>query len=239
MRIRGRRRCTECDQHWSYYETGSVTCPNCGSMQSVSAEDEGTFHTAMPTTLDLVDARMLIDEAPLREVAAEAETAVRTYLHERGFVDAGTLLPLDDAYLAAAELRYVADAIRRGLDPDEHEERYFLALLGDASEGNRPPTDAIPDSLRAARGTATVDAVENYRGDVSAWLDDRDRSDPAVRSALEVLRDHEKRIGALDGDVPATEADRLAHAAREIGTYLREDDEGALVRAEEYLSGMG
>jgi DNA-directed RNA polymerase subunit RPC12/RpoP len=31
MKIRGERECTDCGTRWSYYDTASVECPQCGS----------------------------------------------------------------------------------------------------------------------------------------------------------------------------------------------------------------
>jgi hypothetical protein len=53
-----------------------------------------------------------------------------------------------------------------------------------------------------------------------------------------MLRDHVTRIEALDGEVPPKDADGLLRAVRDVGTSLREDDEVALVRAEERLADL-
>lgn len=248
MRVRGRRRCAECGERWSYFETGSPACPSCGSLRSVAVEDDRSLHTDAPASLDLSAARSMVDERPLDGVARAAASAAREYLRVRGFVRGGELLPLDDTVVAAAELRHVAGALERALVVEEPEERHLVDLLAGAEDGARPAD--VPTSLRAARGLAAVNVVSAYRRDLSAWLDERggSGSEPGqledVRRLLTRLRDHEKRIAALDGDVPAAEAEALVAAARGIGDYLRacggtaEVDEGALGRAAERLDAL-
>jgi len=235
MKVRGRRRCTECDTRWSYFETGSPSCPSCGSLRSVSVEDERTLHTDSPVDLDLSRARSMLDEQPLRDVAEAAQSAASAYVRSRGFVADGELRALDDTVLAAAELRYVADAVRRQLTVDDSTELYFLSLLSGAAAGDRP--DAVSDALRAARGLATAECVAAYRRDLAKWL--AEHPHPETRSVVELVQSHEKRLGALDGEVPPAEADALVAGVRELGDYLREEDEGALARAEDRLSRLG
>lgn len=234
MRVRGRRRCVDCGEEWSYYEVGSVECPTCGSLHSVGVDDERTLHTDAPVDLDLTDVRAAVGERPLREVAADAEKAALAYVSARGFVHAGALEPLDDRVVAATQLRHVAAHIRRSIrEPGDDVEAHFLALLRGVPDGERP--GGVPDDLRGPYGLAVAGAVDRYQGEVSDWLDERGR--PAV-SVLESLRDHVKRIEALDGEVPPGEADALLRAAREVGSYLREDDGAALARAEERLRAL-
>jgi uncharacterized Zn finger protein (UPF0148 family) len=234
MRIRGRRRCVDCGEEWSYYDTGDVTCPTCGSIHSVGSGDQRRLHTDAPVELDLTDVRASVDARPLREVAAEAEEAALAYVSARGFVHAGELQPLDEAAAAANQLRHVAAHLGRSIhNPTEALKAHFLALLSGAPDGERP--EEVPEALRSAYGLALADVVDRYRSEAARWLAERDRS---AAPALETLRDHVKRIEALEGDVPPAEADALLTAAREIGTYLREDDETALARAEERLAGL-
>lgn len=232
MRVRGRRQCQACGSEWSYYETGEPACPDCGSLRSVGLDEERTLHTDAPATLDLAEARSVLDDRPRREVASAAERAAREYMNRRGFVDAGELLPLDDTYLAAAELRAVAGELRRLSAPGEDAHEHFLQLLRGAADGDRP-TD-VPERLRAARGLATAAAVGDFRRDVLAWLDDRSPADepaPEVRSLLDRLRAHERRVEAVDGDVRRTTADRLETGAQAIGEHLRSGDVAPLDRA--------
>lgn len=232
MEIRGERECTECGTRWSYYETGSVNCPQCGSIHSVGTDEERKHHTATPTSLDLTPHRAEVDARPLREIAADAAEDCRDYLRQSGFVHADELCELDETYLAAAELRHVADIAERAMRLDDREERYLLELLERADSGERPDSDDVPRSMRAARGLAAVDAIETYRREIRTLFDE---PEPAVRSVLESLDERTRRIESLEGDVEPTTADGLVAAARELGRYLRDGDESALVRAESRL----
>lgn len=230
MEIRGERECASCGTRWSYYETGSVECPACGSLRSVGV-DGRTEHTAGAEDLDLTDLRNAADGTPLREVAREAKPALRRFVHRSGFVDAGELRPLSDVDLAARELLHVADLVARGLALAEDEEYYFLSLLRDADQGERPVPEAVPASLREARGLAYTEAVRDYRRELLDWAD----ADPALRGATERLGDHVTRIRALEGDVSPKEVERLVAATRDVAAYAREDDEGALATATDRL----
>jgi len=234
MRIRGQRECRNCGTRWSYYETGSVECPECGSLRSAGVEEERTLHTATPATLDLTGARNRLESGEsVRQVADAAAEACREYVRGFGFVDAGELQPLGDTYLAAIELRHVAGRIGRSMTLDDDEELYFLSLLRGADHGERQSTDEVPDSLRAARGLAYARAVSAYRSDLRAYLDDH--PDPMATDVLGPLDSHLKRLEALDGDVPAEESELLVRVARGVGIYLREDDESALLAARDRL----
>jgi uncharacterized Zn finger protein (UPF0148 family) len=236
MKIRGERECQECGTRWAYYETGSVECPACGSLRSVGVEDDRTLHTASPSSLDLTPARELLEDGkPLREVAERAGELTREFTRGYGFVKAGDLQPLDDRYLAAMELRHVAGELARTVAVDEEEEFYLLTLLrGDL--GDRPAPDEVPDSLRAARGLAYANAVREYRSDLRSYLEAE--SDPLVGDVLGPLGEHVKRARALDGDVPPADAEALVTVARDVWRYLVEDDETALLEAENRLDGL-
>lgn len=231
MRIRGHRECVACGRRWSYFETDDVTCPACGSVRSVATADDGVRHTAVGAELDLTAARAAVGDRPSFEVADLAARATRSFLADRGFIDAGELQPLDETTVAAAELRAVADRLKRSMAPDEDSESYLLELLRGAPRGDRPPD--VPTSLRAARGLGAAFAVDRYRSDLARYLDDH--PDPEARRLLGLLRDHLRRVEALDGDVPVETADRLVVAARAVGDHCRGVD-GALERARDRLS---
>jgi predicted RNA-binding Zn-ribbon protein involved in translation (DUF1610 family) len=261
MKVRGQRECTDCGARWSYYETGSVECPDCGSMRSVGVESERRLHTDSPAELDLTEAREAVEDRPIREAADRAGELAREYVRKRGFVRGGDLLELDDTYLVATELRHAADVVGRGLDLSDDEEWYFLALLrgadaesdpDDRSEADldadqRPAPGEVPPSMHPVRGLAYADAAAEYRREMADWLDERadgeqddgrddglpTGADDRGRSALETLDDHVKRVQALDGDVPADTAELLVEAARDVGRFLREGDDEALVSARE------
>jgi len=69
------------------------------------------------------------------------------------------LRELDDTYLAAIELLHVADIVAREIRLEDREELYFLSLLRDADQSERPPAEDVPRSLRAARWLAYANAV--------------------------------------------------------------------------------
>ncbi|NHN59449.1 MULTISPECIES: TFIIB-type zinc ribbon-containing protein [Halorussus] len=238
MKVRGQRECSDCGARWSYYRTGSVECPECGSLRSVGVDDDRRLHTDSPAELDLTEAREAVDARPLREVADLADEMARGYVRKRGFVRGGDLLGLDEAYLAAQELRHAADVVGRGLDLSDDEEWYFLALLRgadadpetDPDADRRPAPDEVPTSMHPIRGLAYAEAVEEYRSDAADWADENE-VDAAGRDALESLGDRVRRVQALDGDVNAETSELLVAAAREVGRYLREGDADALASA--------
>ena len=234
MRIRGQRECRNCGTRWAYYETGSVECPSCGSLRSVGVEEERRLHTATAASLDLTEARDLLESGGnLREVADVAAEACREYLRGFGFVKAGDLQPLGETYLAATELRYVAGRLGRSMALGDDEEFYFLSLLRGTDHGERPSPEEVPDSLRSARGLAYARAVSAYRSDLRSYLDEQ--PDPSATDVLGPLDSHVKRVEALDGEVPAEESELLVRIAQGVGRYLREDDESALAEARNRL----
>ena len=232
MKVRGRRECQVCGCRWSYYETGSVACPECESLRSVGVDDR-TLHTDAPATLELTPYRTAETDGSLSAVVDDCKSDLRAYIRRRGFVDGGRLRPLDGTFLAATELLQVIDVYHRERDPSDADRRYLLALLGGADDGECPPTDAVPETLAHARGLAYADAVADYRRDLLDWLDEH--PDSAARRTLGSVHERVKRVRALDGDVSPSEAESLVRAAREVGTYLSEGDEASLVAARERL----
>ncbi|MFB6071595.1 MAG: TFIIB-type zinc ribbon-containing protein [Halobacterium sp.] len=230
MDVRGERECKACGTRWSYFETGRVECPDCGSLRSVGVGERAT-HTDGAADLDLSDAReAAVDD--LRGALDPAADACRDYCQSRGFVSGGDLLDLDDTYLAAQELRRAAVLVGDALRVDEDGQRYVLALLNGAEDGERPGPDEVPASLRQARGLGYAAAVDAYRSDVRAFCDD-DPPEPE-RALLERLREHVKRVKALDGDVEPEDSERLVSAARRIGDAVR-GDEAAVEQARAHL----
>jgi len=263
MKVRGERECKECGARWSYYETGSVECPDCGALRSVGV-DGRTAHTDARVTLDLTPHRARFGDARgtlPEEGVDDLKSDLREYARKRGFIRGGELLPLDDTYLAARELLEAIDLYDRLRDPTDRDREYLLALLAGADDGDRPATEAVPDSLREARGMAAVRAVDEYRTDLLAFLDelgegetvDEGNADTSAstvsvagdgpfsrinptRALLERLRDRVKRVEALTGDVPPADTDALVDAADALGEYVRTGDETALDRARDRLS---
>lgn len=257
MKVRGERECTDCGARWSYYETGEISCPECESLRSVGVDEERKRHTDAPTTLDLAPFREAVamsepwgtgDASDVRldgleAVADDLASTLREYLRRRGFISGGELLPLDDTYLAARELLEAIDVYGRLRDPGEEETLYVLELLRGADAGNRPDPGTVPTPMREARGMAAALSVEAYREEVATHLADRDDETDGqppveVTTVLGRLRDREKRLAALQGDVEPGEADALVSAARDLGAYLRNEDLDALVRAHDRLTSV-
>jgi hypothetical protein len=237
MRVRGERECRDCGREWSYYETGSVECPDCGSLRSVGVEDERTLHTATPAELDLSPVRNAVDEIPLQEVCERAAEACREFTNGYGFVDAGELRSLDDRYLAAVELKFVAGDLAGRLRVDDEEEIYLLSLLRGADLDGRPSPDEVPGSLRGARNLAYAEAIDAYRSDLRAYLEAD--PEPSVAAVLGPLRSHLKRVDALDGELSPADTERLVAAVRGVAGYVRDGDEAALLSAGDRLDRLG
>lgn len=227
MEVRGKRECKACGARWSYYETGEITCPECGSVRSVGL-DVPTEHTAGTATLDLSSIRADVDEEPLRALADRAAEEARSYLRSVGFVHAGELQPLDDTFLAASELRRVGTTLGRVMDVDDSEELYFLELLRGADQGERPTPDEVPGTLRPERGLAVAACIDLYVSDLKRVFDERE---PEVDRVLSSVTARRKRLEALDGDVDPAEAELLVRTIRDVSTYLRTGEEAALARA--------
>ncbi|MEE6209989.1 TFIIB-type zinc ribbon-containing protein [Salarchaeum sp. III] len=238
MEIRGERECKDCGTRWSYYETGSVTCPDCGSMRSVGTDDERVYHTDVASAFDLGSARTLAANATLAEAAAEAASAANAYARERGFVSGGDLRDLDDTYLAARELGYAASELERALSVDDDEEYYFLTLLRGAADGERPGERDVPASLTDVRGLAYATSVGEYRRELRSWLDTQDDEPDEAAALLEALGDHVKRVKALDGGVPLDASERLVAAARAVGDCVRSGDDEDAERARSLLDDL-
>ena len=181
MKIRGERECQECGTRWSYYETGSVECPDCGDLRSVGVDDR-TTHTDAPATLDLGAHRARFGDASgtlPAEGVDELKSDLREYVRKRGFVRGGGLLPLDGTYLAARELLEAVDCYDRLRDPADADSEYLLELLAGA-DGGRPATATVSERLREARGMAAARAVDEYRSDLLAFLDELETGDDSA-----------------------------------------------------------
>jgi uncharacterized Zn finger protein (UPF0148 family) len=235
MKIRGARECKACGSQWSYYETGSIECPDCGSLRSVGVDDR-TEHTDSPASLDLSPVVERLEADSLSAVATDAAERCQEYTRKRGFIRAGDLEPLDATYVAAVELRYVAAELARSMRVSDEEELFFLSLLRGAEAGDRPPAAEVPDSLVAARGLATAAIVDAYRRDLTRYLDDNPNQ--SARRTLGQLVDHKKRIEALDGAVPAETSEAVLQALTDLSHFVALGDEGALATAQERLTDL-
>jgi uncharacterized Zn ribbon protein len=237
MRIRGRRRCRDCGHEWSYFDTGSVACPDCGSLRSVGTDDRRR-HTDAAVTLDLSPHRAAVgDDTAIVDVADDLKTTLREYVRRRGFVRGGDLRTVDDTLLAAAALLHAVDVFERLRGtPDDSVRLYLLELLSGADAGDRPDPAAVPEAMVDARGLAYAEVLDRFCSDLGTWLDDN--PDPAAGRVRERLDTHVRRVNAVYGDVSPAESETLVRAARELVTYLVDDDEAALATAEDRLAGL-
>lgn len=229
MEVRGQRKCRRCGATWSYFETGSVTCPECGSSRSVG-QGERVVNTDRPVDLDLEEARHAAAEDDFERALALAAESARTYRRERGFVSAGELLELDDTYLLAQELAHAASFLQSTLERRPPERAYFRDLIARPEERQRPDPADVPESLHAARGLGYARAVRDYRDDVTTFVED-ETLPGACRSLLESLGDHVARVQALDGAVEPAHVERLVEAARSIGDCIGAADDAHLESA--------
>lgn len=234
MKVRGERECQSCGLRWSYYDTGSIACPECGSVRSVGVDDR-TEHTDTPVDLDLTPLRNRVNSVTTAELARDIAETCREYTRKRGFIDNGQLKPLDETYVAAVELGAVATAFARRARPSDEAELYVLDLLGSADRGERPGDEAVPEEFNAEFGLAMADIVDSYQRDLRRYLDDN--PDQHAQQLSGRIRDHRKRVEALDGDVDPADANRLMHAARDLGRYIT-GDETAAVTADNWLAGL-
>lgn len=246
MKIRGQRVCQACSAEWSYYETGSIACPNCGSLRSVGHDENRQLHTDAPATLPLASFRDRVAEEPISEYADDLKEVLREYTRKRGFISGGELQPLDDRYLTAHTLLHTLDILVRRRDPTADAELYQLSLyetLADADKVDGEPAEPtatselaaaeVPSDLRAAWGSAAADAVDAYCRDLRTWLDET--PDEAAATTLSQLRDHVNRLNALQGDIEPAVATGLVESARAVGRYLRTGDDDALGAARDRL----
>lgn len=235
MKVRGSRECQDCGTEWSYYETGEVNCPDCGSLRSTGS-GERTRHTAGSVSLDLTEARNLVDADGLQQAAGTAAEACRDFVRLTGFIDAGELTSLTDTYLAARELTAVADEYRHAMRLDDGEQRYLLSLLRGADFGERPRPEDVPASGYPPRNLAYAAAVDDYRSDCRTYLEEN--PDPDATRLLARIADHCRRVNALDGELEPAATETLVSAVREVTDYLRKGDEAAFVRADARLDDL-
>lgn len=235
MKIRGERECTECGTRWSYYETGNVSCPHCGTLRSVGLDDR-TEHTDLQIQFDLMPVRNAVDDSTTSELAERCRERSREYIRQRGFIKGGQLRGLDTTYLAAAELLHVADIVARERKLADRDELYFLSLLETADQDERLPEADVPHSLRAARGIAAANAIRDYRRDIRTWSEEQTLTTDQQR-VLETLGDHVTRIRMLEGDISPETTETLIRATRELTAALQ-GEEGAIERSKQQIESL-
>lgn len=215
MRIRGERACRNCGTHWSYFETGAIECPDCGSLAS-AGRSEPAEHTDGAVELDLSSSRQALADRPLEAVTGDIRETCRSYLQGRGFIREGVIQPLDDAFLRAAELKQVCHALERTQTVEEECELYFLQLL--RSE-ERPGPERVPGALQEARAAGFADALERYCRDLrryARW----NQATSEQRAAIESLEAHTRRLALLEGRVDPVQVESLVRAARDVADGL-------------------
>ena len=237
MELRGKRECADCGTRWSYYETGEIVCPDCGSVKSVGI-GERVEHTDSPTALDLQPAIDQIDVETPATVAATAADQARQYLYRAGFIDAGRLRPLDDRYLLAAELRRVGGTLSHSMRITDTEELYLLSLLRGGEDGQRPPPSEVPETLRAERGLAVAAGVDAYVSDIRRAVDDPDPASgtETASAAVETLRrrrvrgEIQIRAGVtIGGEQRVAEPRAALHVQRHLAVVVADPDRYTVV----------
>lgn len=213
MEIRGQRLCQACSTEWSYYETGSVACPSCGSLRSVGRDDERQLHTDTPTTLPLATFRARIAEEPVTSYADDLKSELREYTRKRGFINGGELQPLDDRYLTARTLLHTVDMLARRQDVSPAAELYLLSLY-------ETLTDDTADNNSAAESTTTTTA-DIPAGDSDADTIGSDRLDSTADSNPDEL---ELAAATVPSDLRAAWGGAAAEAVddycRDLRTWL-------------------
>jgi hypothetical protein len=120
MKLRGRRECVDCGEHWSYFDTGEVECPVCGSVRSVALDEAAALHTGSDADIDLEAARAALDDRPLREVAGLGDLARHALPVARRQADSGSGLLLAHllatAGLGEGDLAFVEETARSEMD---------------------------------------------------------------------------------------------------------------------------
>lgn len=267
MKIRGQRVCQACATEWSYYETGSIACPNCGSLRSVGHDDERRLHTDAPAALSLAQFQAQIAEEPVEAYAADLKAVLREYTRKRGFINGGELQPLDDRYLTARTLLHTVDMLARSHEPTTDAELYLLSLYKTLADDPDTASDAVDGvdadtAVTDADDATDVDAADDAEltaaqvprelrdawgvaaaDAVAAYCSDLrtwldGTPDEAAATTLSQLRDHVNRLNALQGDVEPAVATDLVETARAIGRYLRMGDDEALTAARERLTAL-
>ncbi len=223
MEVRGNRECTDCGTRFSYYETGSPACPECGSLRTVGV-GERAMHTDRPAELDLTEAIEALEGGRYRDAGQAAEETARQYVRRRGFIHGGELRDLDETYLAANEVLQVAQLLRLLMGPPREEADLDLAyakrLFEAAADGDWPATETVPEAMAGPRGLAVARAVEAYREALKTWQDADEKSVDAG-AFLQRLDDHLRRVRALEGAIEPAMAQQLVEAANAVGEYIR------------------
>lgn len=189
MKIRGQRVCQACATEWSYYETGSIACPNCGSLRSVGHDDERRLHTDAPAALSLAQFQAQIAEEPVEAYAADLKAVLREYTRKRGFINGGELQPLDDRYLTARTLLHTVDMLARSHEPTTDAELYLLSLYKTLADDPDTASDAVDGVDADDAETAVNDAGVDDADDAEIAATDADDAELTAAQVPRELRD--------------------------------------------------
>ncbi|TQQ81915.1 DUF7117 family protein [Halonotius roseus] len=196
MKIRGQRVCQACATEWSYYETGSVACPSCGSLRSVGRDDDRQLHTDTPAALPLAQFQARIAAEPVAEYATDLKAVLREYTRKRGFINGGELQPLDDRYLTARTLLHTVDILARRREPTADAELYLLSLYETLADD---AADTASDAADADTTVSDVDNVDNAVDTETAGTDAVD-ADSTELTAAQVPSELQEAWGLAAAD---------------------------------------
>jgi hypothetical protein len=242
MEIRGQRQCSECGQEWSYFDTGQVACPACGSLKSVGRGQRET-HTDSAVELDLSNHQQALDsETDITTITDDLTTTLRDYIRQRGFLNGGTLQAPDETLLSAAELLHAVDVLDRRRRPTDETRLYVTKLLAGTDDGYRPTPDSVPTSMTAARGLAYTEILSRFHQDFGKWLSEESSimsvstegttatrdSELSVSQLRERFRTYLTRSEALQGDIPVETSEIFLTVARKLHEGAVNDDIDAL-----------
>lgn len=194
MEIRGERECLECGSTWSYFEIGSVECPECGSIRSrsISTPERDT------STVIGIDTDELVEElgTNFKDGLSDALESCRSYVTRQGFVEGGDLQPPEVRYVMACEVVEICEAFTTPdrQDISKEEKKYVVDLVRGLRNGN--PPDERPESLDDYHNLAVARTVERYAKDVTRYARSNGLSVP---SGVEDARSAAKRTKATLG----------------------------------------
>ncbi|MFB6253304.1 MAG: hypothetical protein ABEI06_01680 [Halobacteriaceae archaeon] len=236
MEIKGYRECRECGHQWSYYETGNVQCPECGSIKSTGL-DERTLHTNNPVEIDITSIQSLVSNDEFRQAGQRAAKEARNYTIKRGFIHKGDLIRCDERIFSCHELRNLGNYINRTASITEETEYYFIETIQAVKNSGRPDQQAIPKNLRSIRGLAYARAAKDYLNDVTTWIEYADHELPSG-GVLERTKENIKRVEALDGDISIGDSERIYEIVANLYSYCTTGEISTYEQIEEYLSNL-
>ncbi|MFB6186034.1 MAG: hypothetical protein ABEI86_04100 [Halobacteriaceae archaeon] len=236
MEIKGYRECRECGHQWSYYETGNIQCPECGSIKSTGI-DERRLHTNTPVEIDITSIQSLVSNDEFRQAGQLAAEEARNYTIRRGFIQEGELIQCDDRIFSCHELRNLGNYINRTTSITDETEYYFIETIQAVKNKGRPDQQAIPMKLRSIRGLAYARTAKDYLNAVMTWVEYTDQQPPS-RGVFERTKENIKRVEALDGDISVRDSERIYEIVTNLYSYCTTGEVSTYEQIEEYLSNL-